>query len=641
MSQLPNTAALDKVPQQGSVDTLLAHFRGLVNMSRDAMATHYSTWDAADDSFRGIKVLDSRDVVSERKGEPSKMTVPLTHAQIMTFASFCFLLFTQNRTFFELTPTGDEDFGTRPDAELVLERDLKKSQFNSRLWQFLLDIARFGVAVMDVSWCEVWHRMLEVVEGEAGNLYGIEITGGVSEIESKVLRFEGNEVTNVSPYCFFPDTRIPLTDFQKGEFCAIEQEYTMTRLRELEADGYVNGVDEIQKMPDSMWKGRAGKSRFPNFAKQFEDKQASGSSLMTPTTGSVQSEGTVLVTKVQCDVVPSKYMVDGGDKALGPEKFKVRYVMWYANDQKVIRLERMNVLHGRFTYTLGQFNSDMHKLVNFGLPELVDKLQSLVSWYLNSHVRSVTNVIKNKLVVDPTGVESKSLLDPDSPFILIKKNASRQGVQNWVSQIKVQDVTAGHMGDAELVTKIMQVVTGINDNAQGQYNSGRRSATEARAVTAGAAGRLKTNATVIWSDAFEPMGQMMLTNSRQALSIESFRRIVGNAVDLDARFQQFKGTLEDIVGGDDFFVFDSTISSEKGFVAQSLQELLIAIISNPVSAQLLDLDARKLLQETMFLRGVTNLKRFSLTQNVASGETPPPPIVAQPPAALPAPGGAA
>ena len=79
---------------------------------------------------------------------------------------------------------------------------------------------------------------------------------------------------------------------------------------------------------------------------------------------------------------------------------------------------------------------------------------------------------------------------------------------------------------------------------------------------------------------------------------------------------------------------DSTLQSEKGFIAQSLQELLVAVINNPVAAQQLDIDPRAMLEEIQYLRGVGNVGRFSLSQRVASGQAPP-----LPPAVLPGPQG--
>ena len=81
----------------------------------------------------------------------------------------------------------------------------------------------------------------------------------------------------------------------------------------------------------------------------------------------------------------------------------------------------------------------------------------------------------------------------------------------------------------------------------------------------------------------------------------------------------FKGTPQEVIGGADYFAFDSTLQSERSFIAQSLQELLVAVIQNPQAAQMLDLDPRSMMNEIQFLRGAGNVSRFSLSKQVASG----------------------
>src|SRR5690606_916834 len=104
---------------------------------------------------------------------------------------------------------------------------------------------------------------------------------------------------------------------------------------------------------------------------------------------------------------------------------------------------------------------------------------------------------------------------------------------------------------------LMQIVTGVNDNAMGQYNGGRRSAQEARVVTAGAAGRMKLHGHLIWEMSLGPLGQMMLSNSRQSLSEDAFNRIIGNEALQDPnRYLDFVGTPEDVICNEDFMVFD-------------------------------------------------------------------------------------
>src|SRR6266446_5090502 len=143
---------------------ILSHVRDLVKMSRAKMSRHYNAWDMQDQVFRRIRYPDVEDVKQGTKGQPVKMVVPNTFAQVMTYTSFLFLLFNQNRTFFELIPTGDEDYGDKQkDCELLLERDLRHNQFNGLLFQFLLDTGRFGPGIIESCWTR------DVVHAYVGN----------------------------------------------------------------------------------------------------------------------------------------------------------------------------------------------------------------------------------------------------------------------------------------------------------------------------------------------------------------------------------------------------------------------------------------------------------------------------------------
>jgi hypothetical protein len=202
--------------------------------------------------------------------------------------------------------------------------------------------------------------------------------------------------------------------------------------------------------------------------------------------------------------------------------------------------------------------------------------------------------------------------------IYLRQSASKSGVDRWIKQLQMQDVTGNHMNDVDILGKLMEVVTGVNGNAMGQYNSGRRSAQEARVVTAGAAGRMKMHGHLIWESLLAPLAQMMVSNSRQSLSFAQFARIIGGGDpnDQQTRYSAFRGTPEEVICGEDYFVFDSTLASEKGFMAQSIQELLSIILSsNPQAAMMLTqkLDPVKMIDEIYYLRGAGPVSRFQFS----------------------------
>jgi hypothetical protein len=602
---------------------LLDHVMGLVRMSRTTMSKSYSDWDNQQSVYKGERMADKEDIEQAKRDKPVKMVVPSTFAQVMTFTSFLFLLYTQNRSFYELLPTGEEDYGTKyRDSEMLLERDVRANQWNALLFQHLLDTSRFGTGVLECCWTRKLTRIYVPQEPTVLTLGAMSAEVGQESEWKEFVKYEGNLVRAVSPYRWLPDTRYPLVDFQKGEFCASEEEYSKTLLKDLEEAGEVAGVEFIQPLPKNLDKSRGGPTRTQSAIMSG----TSGNNIAPMPVGAgggagSSMEGTVLVTKVQVWLVPSKFKFGPKEKKLGPEEFPVMYHVWYANDNRLIRVEPTYYWHSEFGYTLAQFTPDMHQTVSLGLADLIYRLQDVITWLINARVTDVRRNLRGRHIVNPTIIDTKSM-DGEGD-IFLRKGANPAMMERAIKPLDVNDVTRGHFADADVLGKIMQVVTGVNDNAMGQYNSGRRSASEARVVTAGAAGRMKMHGQLIWETSLGRLGRLMLSNLRQSLSLESFAMVIGEDPMLEQRYTLWKGTPQDVIAGADYFTFDSTLQSEKSFIAQSLQELLVAIMGNPTAAQQLDIDPRAMLEDIQYLRGTGNIGRYSLSKRVASGAARP------------------
>ena len=67
-------------------------------------------------------------------------------------------------------------------------------------------------------------------------------------------------------------------------------------------------------------------------------------------------------------------------------------------------------------------------------------------------------------------IDTKSL-DSEGD-IYVRKGANAAMIDRAIRPLDVNDVTRGHFTDADALGKIMEVVTGVNANAMGQYNSG-------------------------------------------------------------------------------------------------------------------------------------------------------------------------
>ena len=615
---------------------LLTKCKDLVRLSRDRMSTYYSKWDKYDMVYRGEKYRDIHDIKAAERKEPEKMVVPMTYAQIMTFVAFMQQLYTQRPSFFELEGTGSESAQAAKVAEAVLEYNLNHNNFKGeKLQQFLLNIARFGVGILKHSWVEETMKVEEDVPQELSPeaaMLGIQ-PPMMKQVVDKVV-YQGNKIVNVSPYRFFPDPRIPLTRFQEGEFCASEDEYSEHQLKRLESQGAVAGVKHIPKFTvDMLYDG----ARRVSFADAVQNS-VPGSELREPFF--------YIITEVQLDLIPDEWEING--KKLGLCKLPEKYIVWIANDSRVIRVEPMGYLHNKFTYDLSQFSNDSIRYINFGIAEVLEQMQDVQTWFINSHITSVRKVISNYLIVDPKGVEIKDLADRN-PVIRLKPSAQGSGVERWIKQLNVQDVTQNHVNDAEVMEKFAQQATGITENLLGQFASGRRSAQEARNVNSNAAARLILTGVAIWETALKPLGRKCLDNCRDGMTIPQMVKVlgmsnfqekqqgIGHFLGLDAQPPMQNPPLgiqpplapvplggyqkvnkENLIGNYDFLVFDGTLPSARGATAQVLQELLVQLIQNPELALMFQFNPTILLNEVLELRGIRNPDRFRLTPDAAN-----------------------
>lgn len=579
---------------------MLDHCRGLIKTSRNYMQSFYDTWEDRHRVYRSYRIEDRQDAKAKEEGRPSKQVMPMTYAKIQTFVSFVMAVITQRSRLFELDAQGVEDHEYKELCEKILDSDVKHNNFHKILKQHCTDIAKFGLGIIKHSWEEEYVYVPEVIEEPPTTVFGIQFGTAKTRTETKkILKRKGNKLRCVSPFDFFPDTRYPLSDLQRGEFCADECDMSKNDLYRLQAEDKVAGVKHIETLD------RAEADRMRKFAKRsrinFDDP--------------VKTSNIVRITEIQIKITPSQFMLSDG-QPLGEEDTPIVYLVWMANDNRLIRCEPMGYLHGEFTFEVGQFDEDQHDFVNQSLSDVLDRLQETIDWFMNARVESVTRTIDNQLVVDPLGVDMATIVNR-SRVILLKKGASRTGVDRYVKQLQVQDVTSRHMDDIQQLTTIMQVVSGVNENAMGQYHTGRRSATESRVVAQGAASRLKNITESIWFSSVQPTGLKMLLNLRQGLDEESIVKIAGEEyMQKPELIQRFLGTPEDLVRQCDFFIYDGTLASEKAYMAQSLMELFTTVTQlGPQGLINLEISPKLLIERIYELMGVGNLNQFNLAKD--------------------------
>jgi hypothetical protein len=581
-------AILSKEKQPDSVRKLLDRCNNLLCSSRRRLNGYYKVWDRRHEMYEAKYEVTNADIRAAEQGLPTGVSIPLGYSQVNAFVAYAWTLLTQRERFFETKSDDATDSTWRECGERLLHADMQRSEFRRLLMQMLLDMSIYNVGILKDRW-EVNHVTInETREIPPEMAFGMELSAPTSETVSvRISSFEGNKLEHVSPYKFYTDANFPFPEWKCGEFAGCDWEASRSSVSGFQNDGIVAGIKFVPGF-DTVDAEKAGR--------QFTRKSAN-----------LDPAQTLLMTEVQLRLVPSEIVDDAG-VALGPETYPVLYVVWIANDTRIVRAEPMQNVHNQFSYSVGFFAPDNNTREALSLISTIEGMQKTISWFVNSRVAAVSRTIDNQLIVDPSAIDMASVKSR-SRIILTQKGVARTDVSRYVKQIEVQDTTQNHVGDANSLISLMQLVTGINDNTMGQYNGGRRSATEARSVIQGAGSRIKMCVSVNWEAAFVPLYNRMLLNHRQFVSVERFIAVCGEGA--EEYFAAFRSTPATLAGSWDNVPYDGTLPSEKTFMAQSLQELLGIVLTNPQAATMFNINPAKLLNEVYVLRGIGNIRNFS------------------------------
>lgn len=599
----------------------------LVRMSRSTMSKYYSKWDFYDQVYRGERKPDEQDKKANDRGEPVKQILPLTFAQVQTFVAFGYQLYNQRDYYYEMIASGVEDEKSAKIATALLEQNLTHNQYRAvKLIQKLTDIARWGVGVTKESWTRDTIPVTSMVPEQVDPLE--QASPEFAQVEPKLVpqtdyktTYLGNKIVNISPYRWFPDTRLPLSRWSEGEFCADEIEVSKLELEKNQRDGLIAGLEFVTTTLGE----DVTKDRRMTFLK------AGGASTPEVIGGPI-AEQYKLLTEVQIRLNPSKTMIAEG-VPLGTMDCDMLYIVWILNDDRIVRISEAGYNHEQFGYNCSQLFEDQNHFINFSLADVLSALQDTATWFLNSHVTSVRKSVFNQFLVDPAGIELDDIIKR-RPVIRMKAGRAGSGIDTWIKQLNVQDITQNHMNDLGVLSSLAKEATGINETLLGQFSPGRRSAKEASNVANYAASRLVMLFGSIWETSEAPSGRKMLANLRQGLDEPTMVRMFGaqnTAENAQAAMQLVPGlaapqmaqqgvpqyhlqavTRDNLIGNYDFTVFNGTLPSQRQATAAALIQLLESL-KDPQAILVTGLDPQPITYEVLELLGVRNVQRFRLT----------------------------
>ena len=566
--------------------------------SHRKMKDFHSQWDEADDSLKAYipeKELDAKKRAAKKlSGEIDYVTleVPYIYAQVMTAHTYWSSVFLSRSPTWQFTGRHGEGQDAVQAVEAVMDYQLKVGNQLPVLYNWLYDLARYSLGVVGDYWVEET-VVTSHLEERAPMLLGVPLPGKpkLIRVQEEIPGYYGSRLYNVRPYDFFPDPRVSICDFQKGEFCI--------RLT-------TEGLSNLKALAGSMPGAFVNLTEAERAAKK-KDSEDGSPRIVRPedSTEEITPPGTGFLNLMECYIklIPK-------DWGLGTSTKVEKWCVVLAEREVIIAARPLGFYHDLFPFSVIEGNFGADSFAKVGLIEVLRPMTDIITWLVNSHFYNVRKALNDTRVVDPSRIVMRDLTKPTPGGIIrLKPEAYGTDPRQAIHQLQNVDVTRSHINDTVFIEQMVQRIGGVAENLMGSVNqSGRKTATEVRTATGYSSNRLKVPAEYNSALGWDPLARRMLSNTQQLMDITRKYQIAGSALMSAPAFVEV--SPEKIAGFFDFVPVDGTLPIDRLAQANFWKELLMQMARVPELAMQWDLGG--MLAHTMKLQGERNVDRFRI-----------------------------
>jgi hypothetical protein len=571
-------------------------------IAETAQTRQHETWRKAEEKVLAYipeSETDAKRRTDRDSGRPryTTMQLPYTYALLMSAHTYW------TSVFFGRTPVhqfmglhGEGEHQTQA-LEALINYQTVVGGAMGPYYIWLYDAGKYGLGIMGTYWDK------EIIQFSSIDI----LNGTKTQTTRQLPGFEGNRCYNVSPWDFFPDPRVTVGQFQKGEFVAIKKRLPWNDIVRREAQGVYTNVEGLKRVTANTEPSTESHS-------QLERPEWTG------TTGSSLDHPLVVEAwEVYVDLIPREW-------GLGDSSFPEKWVFTITKDYKLIFSAcPLGAMHSQFPFDVMETEVEAYGQYNRGIPEIMEPIQNTMDWLINTHFFNTRAMLNNLFVVDPTKIVMKDFENPNpGGFIRLKPEAYGQDLRTFFHQIPMTDVTQNNFNDLSMMQLMAERVLGVNDQIMGVLGGGsRKTATEVRTSTGFGVNRLKTVTEYLSATAFSSHAQKLVMNSQQYYSAEKKFRIAGQLA-LEAGNQFVNVTPEDIVGSYQFVPVDGTLPVDRMAQVNLWKEILASVGRMPQVAMQYDLG--RIFAWMANLAGLKNINQFKI-QVLPPGQGPSPGMV--------------
>ena len=482
----------------------------------DWTLTAYVPQDAAE---QATKAADPR--------KPTSIVVPMSLASLETFMTYMSSTFLGSPIHKYSGHGSAERLVNAAKMEALVARQNGWFKEGLRLQTHWQDGFTYGMGLTSPQWAKHKARRArnQVVDDVLAAVLedldlGIDEDDVIRLIEEETL-FEGNELQSIDMYHAILDPNTTPNDIQKSEFIGWQYRTNAMELLSKEDDPeenvfnaeYVRLASENGLMTSRYWE----EEESGRHTRGGMDRSAVDTT--QPVSHSVD------VTIMFVNLIPSEW-------GLGQESKPQKWAVAVAGDQIIVDLQPLRYDHGMYPVSACAPSTRGHEVVPVSYIATTYGLQEGVDWFITSHIANVRKAINDMIVFDPSYIDKGDIMNPGpGKLIRLKRNAfaSGQGIDSFIKQLPVSDVTHRHVGDAQQLIQFMRETSGTVDITMGNMSGMPERPTAQGISTAqnAALSRLQRIAYIIGSQSMNDIAWQEAYNTIQFMSQETQVSILG------------------------------------------------------------------------------------------------------------------
>lgn len=506
---------------------ILREIQSRVRASQRKLGQKYKDWEEAENkalAYLPATVVDKKREAERDQGKPQYTTIviPYSYAVVMAAHTYITSVFLGRNPVFQYTGRHGESQQQVQAMEALVDYQLLVGRMLPPLYIWLHDVLKYGVAINTVYWGEEVSQVSQIKKEEIVDPLLGQPTGEFKKVQKTIRQttYAGNVIRNIQPWDFLWDVRVPAHDFQRGEYVAVKIDLSWNDAKRREYQGYYFDLDKIGR-------GIAGTVDSNRATSELERPDNNSVDWTSDVSGfDISHPERVKGYECHIELIPKEWGLSSSD-------FPEKWVFTCTADFKVlIGAQPLGALHCKYPFNVLALEPEGYGILTRGIYDTLKPVQETVDWLVNSHFYNVRSALNNTLIVDPSRVVMKDLLNPaPGKLIRLKPAAYGSDARMAVNQLQINDVTQNNFRDFSAMLGIGERIVGVNDQIMGMVNAGgssRKTATEVRTSSSFGVNRLKTMCEWFSAQGWDPLSMQLVQNTQQYYDDEKKFKIAGD-----------------------------------------------------------------------------------------------------------------